>query len=283
MTSLERYLARLRKQKALAENRFTDLSGFETTLINSSFDWLLNNLNTKAGTFEAAKNLPGLMNSFVDNILKVADKSSSYNKAVFNYLSDLEDISANIQEFHKDYNKISIQTPRVKNVQVAVVDEILNQYQGNGLNAHFAQPLRELVYSNVLGQMSQQDAKQYLKDYIAGGKDQSGKLSKYVEQTAIQGVDSYTGAINMKINQEFEFTGYIISGSLIDTSSKQCIYAIETSADGYLSFADWEKVLEMARNNKKAPLIEGTTIENLPLNKLHRGCRHEFTPAIVKA
>ena len=76
-----------------------------------------------------------------------------------------------------------------------------------------------------------------------------------------------------------------MSGSLIDTSSLQCIMGIEEGKDtgGYLTNAQIDALLVVARNNKRAELIEGTTRENLDINKFHWGCRHEFTPMIRKA
>lgn len=282
MTALEKYLAELNKQKQLAEGRFQNLNSFQHQLLNSSYNWLVNNLNLQNGVFEIPGNLPGLMNSFVDNILTLADKSTAYTGAVQNYISDLTAIKKNIVDYHAGYNKLIVDTPGLKAVQKAVVGEVIDQYSENGLNSHFAQPLRELIYGNILGGMSQSDAKRYLQEYIIGERDESGKLHRYLEQTAQQGVDSYAGAINMKLKKDFNFTGYVISGSIIDNSSKQCIHAIETSESGYLSFANWEKVLQIARENKKAKLIDGTNIDNLPLNKLHWGCRHEFTPFFKK-
>lgn len=278
MTALEKYLAELNKQKQLAEGRFNNLNSFQNQLLNSSYAWLLNNLNLQNGVFEVPGNLPGLMNSFVDNILRLAEKSTNYTGAVQNFITDLNVIKKNITDYHSSYNNIIVDTPGLKRVQKAVIGEVIDQYSENGLNSHFAQPLRELMYGNILAGMSQSDAKKYLQEYIIGERDESGKLQRYLEQTAQQGVDSYAGAINMKLKKDFNFTGYIISGSLIDNSSQQCIHAIKTSENGYLKFSDWEKVLQMARENKKAKLIDGTTLENLPLNKLHWGCRHEFTP-----
>ena len=45
-----------------------------------------------------------------------------------------------------------------------------------------------------------------------------------------------------------------------------------------LAGEDWPKLEELA---KEHGLIEGTTFETLPFNKLHWGCRHEFTPGIL--
>lgn len=249
-------------------------------MIDAGYDFMLNNLDLKGGVFEVPGNLPALMDDFVSSIVSVSNTSKVYVKSLENYLYDLDAIKSNIEEFQGTYNRVIVQKKLLKPIQSAVIDEVIDQYSENGLNKHFATPLRNTMYGNVLAGMSQKEARQYLREYIAGGQDESGKLKNYLTQTAQQGADSYSGAIHMKLKKEFKYTGYIISGSLIDTSSKQCIYAVETSEAGYLSFADWEKVLDMAKKNKQAKLIEGTTIDNLPLNKLHWGCRHEFTPVI---
>lgn len=274
--SIKEYIKKLEDEKKRAEARFTDISVIEQDMIDAGYDFLVANLDVKGDVLDVPKNFASLMDGFITSILKIAN-SKPYEKILNNYLGDLETIRKNIEAFQKDYNSIALNKPGIKNVQKVVIDEIINQYSENGLNTHFAAPLRDLIYNQVLGGMSQKEARLFLKDYIKGGKDESGKLSRYLTQTAQQGVDSYTGATNMKINKEFEMTGYIISGSIIETSSTQCRKAIEMSKAGYLTFKEWEGILEIARNNGKARLIDGTTIDNLPLNKLHWGCRHEFT------
>jgi len=52
--------------------------------------------------------------------------------------------------------------------------------------------------------------------------------------------------------------------------------------NGYLPNSYWETLIEKYKDAKRAPVIEGTTIDNLPVNKLHWGCRHSFTPVIKK-
>ena len=47
---------------------------------------------------------------------------------------------------------------------------------------------------------------------------------------------------------------------------------------GIIEREDWPKIKKIAVDNG---LIPGTTWENLPLNKNHWGCRHEFTPVVL--
>lgn len=281
--SIAEYIARLASQKQAAIDRFRVLGSIEREIFEQSYDWLLDNLDIKRGKIETDESLSRAMDSFLYAVVDIIQNNKKFQGKVGSFLSDLEKIQANNQKFHATTNNFNIQTAGVTDVQQMVVNEIINQFLGNGLNQHFAPPLRDAIFRNILAGASLTEVRQTLEMHIISGQDESGKLQQYLNNTAIQAVDAYTGAINQKLKDEFTFTGYIISGSLIKTSSKQCIYAIETSEEGYLSFKEWEKVLQMARENPKARLIEGTTIDNLPLNKLHWGCRHDFTPVIMEA
>jgi hypothetical protein len=70
-----------------------------------------------------------------------------------------------------------------------------------------------------------------------------------------------------------------MTGSLIDNSSPQCRFAIN-ELKGKITKENWNQVKDHA--TKRFPLIDGTTFENLPLNRLHWGCRHSFYPIMIK-
>jgi hypothetical protein len=282
--TIAEYIANLNRIKDQALANWSTLSSIEKQVFEDSFDWLVNNLDIKKGAVGVNDDLTAKMNEFLNVVVDLVNKSKGYETKLTGFLGDLDTIQKNNERFHGSFNNFNINTAGVKNVQRTVVEEIINQYTGNGLNPNFAAPLRDGIFRNILAGANMKDIRQYLQNYIIGGEDQSGKLYQYLNQTAQQAVDSYTGMINQQLNKDFKFTGYIISGSLIETSSNQCIYAVEHSHDpgGYLTFPEWNTVLDIARNNKKAKLIEGTTLVNLPINKLHWGCRHDFTPVIVK-
>jgi hypothetical protein len=280
--TVEDYIENLNRLKGDAVGRFADLSATERRLVDGSFDWLIDNLKIQKGQVQPDTELTQAMNDFVGAVNSIINGDGTFNSKLTQFLSDLSKIQANNKRFHITTNKFNIETAGVSEIQKTVVNEIIDQYTGNGLNSNFTVPLRDLIYRNILGGMNMREARGVLQNYIMSGKDNSGKLSQYLNQTAQQAVDSYTGMINQQLQKEFKFTGYIISGSLIVTSSAQCVYAIQHSDSGYLSFKEWQKVLAIARANGRAPLIEGTNIANLPINKLHWGCRHDFTPIIQK-
>lgn len=280
--SIPEYIANLQRLKQLAVDNWGNLTEVERQVFDSSFDWLLDNLQIKKGEITVDEDLTKSMDEFLSAVVSIVNDNKGVESKVTSFLSDLKNIQKNNIAFHATTNNFNIDTAGVKEVQKTLVNEIINQYLGNGLNSHFAAPLRDNIFRNILSGANIKQVKEVLRNYILAGKDGSGKLGSYLNQTAIQAVDSYQGAINQELKKTFTFTGYIISGSLIETSSEQCVYAVENSDHGYLTFKQWETVLQIARENKKAKLIEGTTIDNLPINKLHWGCRHDFTPVIKK-
>jgi len=279
---VKQYTDQLAQLKNTAVEQFGNLSAVEKDLIDGAFEWLVSNIDIENSDFVITPELTDLMNRFVIAVVDILNNNQSYQNMLNDYLVNIETIGNNLIQFHKDINQIDIKKAGIKPVQEAIVNNLIDSYTENGLNTHFAVPLKDIIYRNILAGMSLKEAKSYLSDYILSGKDESGKLSKYLTQTAQMGVDAYTGAINTKIYQTFTFTGFIMSGSLIETSSKQCVEGInEANKDGgYLSNAQIDALLQIAKDNKKAPLIPGTTRDNLDINKFHWGCRHEFTPFI---
>lgn len=273
----EEYIKKLEELKRKAERAvISDLPSIEKMAYQIAVEFVDKHIDVKDGNIVANENALRALNRFTDDFLGAFTENQTYKGAVGGYLKNFKSISDLMIEFQKSFGK-EVTQARLGAVQEIVVAEVVNRYSENGLNPGFVQPLRQILFNNITGGLNKTGAMAQLRDYIESGKDQTGKLGRYLEQTAQQGVDSYTGAINTRIIQTFKINTLIMSGSLIATSSPQCRYAIE-ELGGIIERKDWPKLKEMAEKNG---LIEGTTFDNLPINKLHWGCRHEFTPVVL--
>lgn len=230
----------------------------------------------KAGKFVVEKNFIKQLNKLTVQVLDLLQLEPKFTGPVSQFVKRLTPVSDAITEFQKTTNDIKV--PTYETAKKVVVDEIINKMLDNGLNAEFVQPLRDIIYQNATTGVSLADAKVQLKQFIVGGKDISGKLGSYLEQTAQQGVDAYSGAINKRLLEQFNYDALLVTGSLIDNSSPQCKYVIN-DLGGKLTEEDWPKVKAIAEKNG---LIDGTTFDNLPQNLLHWGCRHSFYPIMNK-
>lgn len=220
--------------------------------------------------------LKGSTAEIVKPSLRSFYNSKQYQNSIAKYLINVKNISDEKLNLY-DKNGLKIERSQISQNQKIAINEHLDSLNENGLNANLNQPLRNIIYQTINKGASLTDIKESLKKYIAQGKDTSGKLSSYINDIAIKGADAYTSIIDQKIVDKYKdkITGYIVAGSLIETSSLQCRYCIE-KLDRKITKEDF-KIIKEKYNDK---MIEGTTFENLPTFKLHYRCRHSFTPTL---
>jgi hypothetical protein len=263
------------KEKAIKElNKHIDEMGREAynillKAIEETFDF-------RAGKIQVEKDFVKQLNRLTVDVLDLLQSEPKFTGPVSQFIKRLTPISEAITDFQKATNNIKV--PQFEAAKNVVIDETIDKLLNNGLNQKFVQPLRDLIYQNATSGLSLSDARAQIKEFIAGGKDVTGKLGSYIEQTSIQAVDAYSGAINAKILEQFEMDGLLITGSLIDNSSPQCRYAIE-ELGGLITRENWHKVEAIGK--KYSGWIDGTNFDNLPINKLHWGCRHNFFPKMI--
>ncbi len=257
------------------------LAEYLTDMSNEAYRIVLEEIEKqfdfKEGKFIVAEDFVDRLNKVTASIMRRLQLSPKFNGPVSQFVKRFPEISKEISKFQLAKNKV--QVPAFEAAKKAVIDETMQAFLDRGLNANFVQPLRDLVYRNATSGLSLSQSRSEIKEYIKGGNDKSGKLKSYIEQTSLQSVDAYSGAINKKLMETFDYNAQIVTGTIIDNSAPQCIYAVQ-DLKGIIKKTDWPKVKDKA--TKKAPLIDGTTFENLPIMQLHWGCRHSFYPIILQ-
>lgn len=260
------------KQKAIEalQAKIPDMSSAAYAIL---LEVIEKTFDIKAGKIVVDKNFIKQLNRLTVSVLDLLQSDIKFTGPVSRFVKRVQPIADATKDFQKATN--NIKTPSFADLTKIINDEIVDKMLDNGLNQNFAQPLRDLIYRNATAGLSLKDAKIEIKKLAVGD---NAKLSKYLEQTANQATDSYSGMINKKLLETFDYDGLLMTGSLIDNSSPQCRYVIE-ELGGKITRENWPKVKELAEKNG---LIDKTTFDNLPLNRLHWGCRHSFYPIIIK-
>lgn len=264
-----------KKEHAVLElsARLTEMTSEAQRIVEEA---IANEFDFSDGKIVISSNFSNRLDRLANTILQELQDSPKFTGPISKFIKRFPEVSNEISKFQQSRNAIKV--PAFEAAKKVVIDEILNQMLDNGLNQNFVQPLRDLIYRNASTGLSLSQAKEQLKQYIAGGKDQSGKLKSYLEQTAQQGVDLYSGAINKKLMETYNYDAYLITGTIIDNSSPQCRYCIE-ELKRTIKRSDWPTVKDKA--TKRFPLVKGTTFENLSITLLHWGCRHGFYPIML--
>src|SRR5690606_12871522 len=149
--------------------RWGTLSTIEKNVVDGAFEWLVDNLEVKRGEIVVDEELARVMNEFVDAVVHTVREVPAFQSNLKRFLQDLTTIQTNNKLFHKTTNNFNIDTAGINDVQKAVIGEIIDQYTGNGLNAHFAAPLKENIFRNILTGANMREVKQVLEAYILGG------------------------------------------------------------------------------------------------------------------
>lgn len=280
MTPYERYLEKLQELKDEAEGIISGSAiDIQDLVYEALLNWMDTTLEYKNGQLVASPETIDLLNDFTNGFHRTITKLSTYKSTVSDFVKALPKMADEIKGFQKEVNGVDLKKAALPEVQKTVLNSIVDAFTDNGLNANIVQPLRDLLHQNISAGTRLQDARKALKDYVKGGDDRTGKVEKYLTNTAQQAVDGYTGSLNKRLMDTFGYDHMIVSGSIIATSAPQCRYAIN-KLNGIITREQYEKeIVPIAGENG---LIAGTTFENLPLNKLHWGCRHEFTPVMLE-
>lgn len=274
----DQYIKKLAALKEANENRIIAIiPDMETFAYQALIDWMDESLDIKNGNLIASAETVSILNGFDSAFLRVLNQIKAYEGAVSKFLKHLPEMSDVIEEYQVGTQ--GIKWPDITASEKLVVNDIIEAYTDNGLNTNFVQPVRDQLYQNIAAGTNVREAKASLKDYVKGAEGKDSKIKSYLIQTSQQAVDGYTGMINKKLMDTFDYPYLIMSGSLIETSSPQCRVAIK-EFDGLINMEAWAVIRTIALKNG---LIDGTTFKNLPFNKLHWGCRHEFTPSMIKS
>lgn len=274
------YIKIIEVLKLANENRIIGIiPQFEETALEALLTWIDNSISTKNGAIVANDETVEILNSFDSAYMEVLMQIKAYKGAVSGFIKKLPELSSVIKEYQIGNNSIDWGKAGISNTEKVVVNEILKAYTENGLNKEFVQPLRDMLYQNIVAGTNLSEAKKSLKEYIISTPEKSSKIKRYLTQTSQQAVDGYTGAINKRLMNSFNYPYLIMSGSLIITSSPQCRKGIK-EMNSMISEKDFNEILKPIA--EKNGLATGTTFQNLTFNKLHHGCRHEFTPSMRK-
>ncbi len=257
-----------------AKEQVANISIDEGALNSIVFDALETSFDITSGVIKVGVNFIRQLNVFVNTIAAALRIEPKFTGAVSEFVKRIPEVKDAIDQFQSSQG---INLPPENLAAKLIEEQFKEELLRRGLNKNFIQPLRDLIYRDALsGGLTLKDAKASIRDYVGSGQDKSGKLHRYVQQTAQQAVDAYSGIVSMNLMEKFKYDGLLMTGSLIDTSTPQCRYAIN-QLGGIITRKDIPKLEKIGKNYG---WIEGTNFDNLPVNQLHWGCRHSFYPFV---
>jgi hypothetical protein len=261
--------------ESIADDSFK-LQTIEKLFLSTINKSIKDSINTSGGNITGVTETVG---SVVKKSLRSFYATKQYQSSLMVLLRNVKGIGMDKLGLYKN-DGLTVATNALNKGQKLAIDYILDAMNENGLNAKFNQPLRNLIYENVTKGSSLTTLQESLKKYIISNPEKASDLSRYFKQISQNGADAYSSVIDQKIAEKYAETsvGYMVVGSLINNSSKQCRHAV-LQLDRIITKKNFEG---MKKIGLKSGMNKDTTFENLPIRRGHPGCRHSFVTVVGK-
>ena len=229
----------------------------------------------------------------IEDILLEYLKDTKYFNDVDEYLKLFSVISN--ENFQRQVEINNLKLSRIKDLwqknsnKTLLEQKALYYLKGNGLKNNYIQAVGDLVREqHFLGQ-DFKTAKNLLKEKLVT----KSISQRYVNQTVIDTMRTYSGAFNDEIKQTFGFKNFLYVGDLLETSRPFCTIIVD-KYKGRVTEDEMKKLLnEYCPNGtpseskilidgnkvkKGAGMYKDTTIDNICTNCGGFGCRHDCYP-----
>lgn len=213
-----------------------------------------------------------LINKAEKQIKKALNKAG-YESRVAQYLKDFDKIKAATVAEQKKVNRIDVSQRLVTNIQKSAIQQTTNILLGNGLDANFIQPIKDVLLSAASSGMTIPQAELQLRKVIIGDAERFGKLERYVTQISRDAISQYDGMMQSRIAKEYDLDGISYEGSIIKDSRPQCKRWVEI---GEIPIKDLKKEIEWANANGSG-MIPNTTPDTFTIYRGGYNCRHTAT------
>jgi hypothetical protein len=261
--------------ESIAEDSYT-ISTLENLLVKEMVSSLDNALNISNNEIIGTSISPG---AITKKGLKSFYSSKQYQDSLLAVLQKVEKIGVDKVGIYAN-DGLNVAKTALNKQQGQAIDYILDAMNESGLNARFNQPMRNLIYENVKKGSSKRALEESLRKYIKSNPEKASDINRYFKNIVENGADAYSSVVDQKIAEKYSdsITGYRVIGSLINNSSPQCRYAVNTLN----RFVTKENFESMVKIGLKHGIYSKIEFSNLAINKNHIGCRHQFIPIVGK-
>lgn len=275
------------KQK-LIDDLLKRVPGIEKTILDDLFKQL-DAQDLSGGKFTSVLTADDLL-KFEDIINKSLIKSG-YNKSAEVFIQDLAKLSAN-SLLMLDGSGYSAQKLPLSKIEKKWRNQTKTSLIDSGIREDFKRPILQILDDAISYGDSIDAAKKKLTEFVASGKDKSGKLKSYLTQTARDSISQLQGQQMSSVAREVGVVGIRYVGGLLNDSRGQC-YRWVTELNGFIPIEKLKDEIALAYKNQKAKkelpqghkwggMMDNTTPENFIIKKGGFNCTHTAIPVRKK-
>lgn len=214
--------------------------------------------------------------------LRKAFKNSTYTAKVKAFFKNFEKVEGLNLEISKRVNDINTKDFDFSKQRKELIEEISDALiTTNIIETEFTNPLRKILRRNIEANAKVSDIESALKEFVKGTTTK-GKIVGRVRQIAVDAVSQHAGLVQTEIQKKYQFDGFMMVGSLIATSRKNCVEMINgvgafkglAIRPGVYAMEDIPKIIKIA--SKRPGWNPVTTADTYLIYKNGFGERHGF-------
>lgn len=224
----------------------------------------------------------------LSQVINQALTASGYPQQVQLFMSDFGKVTINTSEIMQQVGGIAVPRMPLSQIEQKWKTATAESLLGSGINEQFKRPILRILDDTISTGGSIDQAKKTLTEFVAGGKDKSGKLKSYLTQTARDSVRQLQGQQFQSIADNIETTGVRYVGGLLKDSRGQC-YRWVHELKGFIPWDKLEDEIRMAYKNqarryefpdghKWGGMMPGTTPKNFTSRCGGFNCTHTAIP-----
>jgi hypothetical protein len=217
----------------------------------------------------------------INSIVVAAIQSSKYPSNVKSYLRNFDQVRDYNARIQNKVNGITFEELEtlINPVQSAMIDKVMQDLTGQGIDVEFIRPLTEGIYRNIVSGATISDLQQSLEQVIKSNPERLGSFKRYVVRMSRDAMLQYDGQINSRIANEYGLDAYIYVGTIIRDTRPQCIRWLGKKI---LKKSELDSEIAWAYNYGTGG-IPGTTADNFAIYRGGYNCRHTAVPVKLTA
>lgn len=281
-------MASYKLKKEILASVSKDFDTIDKKVLDEVFTFI-DSLDIIGGEFQLADLPIDKINELQIKLTEVINRSGYLNK-IETFVRDLNKITLNSIS-NLEGNGYGFQRKPLNDIEKKWQSFTVQSLSDSGLHEGFTRPVLNVIDSAISMGKSVTELRGELKDYIVGGKDQTGRLKSYVTTTAREAVSTMQGAQINGVANELGYDYLQYTGGLLDDSRGQCYHWVH-EMNGKIPKDKIEFEIKEAYKNQRAKKIifdgedkhrysgmkPNTTIKNFIIVRGGWGCIHSIFP-----
>lgn len=168
------------------------------------------------------KNL-NIISNIKNKLMKVI-LTDSYKGQVKRFLNSFNDITKLQNQYWRGIEKSFKPSSILKEIKKIAIQDTANKLMETGLDASVAQPIKDILTSNVTQGGSYKDLQSQLKNSLGGNAPEvPGILDRHTKQVTVDSINQYNRNYTQIVSSDLGFEWYAYQNTLINTSRPFCI------------------------------------------------------------